>query len=269
MAMTITVGIGMVVFQLFYRNERVFRDQNLIVEMQQNARAVASQIAEEIRMAGQGVPVYAATFDSVPSEAVSSILPTSTSSRIDFRAGVSNIETGATFPLPMDCALGATTTVSVLTAAGFSMGDFIYVWGLADNGTWAWVRAELTGITSNSLMMVPRQAARDPIRFVRLPTVSLDESVSFQISGTTIKRATGSGGAWSAANEIGRNFSYLVFTYYDGANRIIAPTSLADRRSIARVDVLVVAQTSESLSNGTRPNYSISLRAIPRNLRIR
>ena len=69
MAMAITMGIGMVVFQLFYQNERVFRDQNLIVEMQQNARAVASQISEEIRMAGQGVPVYAATFDSAPSEA--------------------------------------------------------------------------------------------------------------------------------------------------------------------------------------------------------
>src|SRR5439155_15537932 len=111
--MTITVGIGLTVFQLFHRNERVFRDQNLIIEMQQNARAVASQIAEEIRMTGQGVPVYAATFDSLPSEATTSIMPTSTSSRIDFRAGVSNIETAATSPLPIDCALGAAEALSV------------------------------------------------------------------------------------------------------------------------------------------------------------
>src|SRR5262252_4553531 len=124
MAMTITVGIGMVVFQLFYRNERVFRDQNLILEMQQNARAVASQIAEEIRMAGQGVPLYAATFDGVDSDAVTAILPTSTTYRIDFRAGVSNVETAATSPLPIDCALGATTTLTVAAAAGFSKGDF-------------------------------------------------------------------------------------------------------------------------------------------------
>src|SRR5262245_24826446 len=109
MAMTITVGIGMVVFQLFYRNERVFRDQNLILEMQQNARAVASQIAEEIRMAGQGVPVYAATFDGSPSEAVTSILPASTTSRIDFRAAASNVQTSATLVLPIDCAIGITT----------------------------------------------------------------------------------------------------------------------------------------------------------------
>jgi prepilin-type N-terminal cleavage/methylation domain-containing protein len=269
MAMTITMGIGMVVFQLFYRNERVFRDQNLIVEMQQNARAVASQISEEIRMAGQGVPVYAATFDSVPSEAVTSILPTSTSSRIDFRAGLSNVEIGAVSPLPVDCALGVATALSVAAAAGFSTGDFVYIWGPADNGTWAWVRAELVGVTSNVLTIVPRQAPRDPVRFVRLPTVSLDESVSFQITGTTIKRATASGGAWSAANEIGRNFSSLTFTYYDRSNRNVAPLTAADRRSIARVDVQVVAHTSEPLSNGSRPNFSISLRTIPRNLRIR
>jgi len=269
MAMTITVGIGMVVFQLFYRNERVFRDQNLIVEMQQNARAVASQIAEEIRMAGQGVPVYAATFDSVASEAVTSILPTSTNSRIDFRAGVSNVETAVTSPVPIDCAAGVATTLSVASAAGFSRGDFIYVWGLADKGTWAWARAELIVVAPNSLTLVPRQLQRDPIRFVRPATVSLDESVSFQFSGTTIKRATASGGPWSAANEIGRNISSVTFIYYDATNRVISPSSLAVRRAIARIDIQLVAQTSDFLSNRTRPSYSISLRAIPRNLTIR
>src|SRR5262249_4345495 len=131
------------------------------------------------------------------------------------------------------------------------------------------VRAELIGVTSRSLTLVPRQAARDPIRFVRLPTVSLDESVSFQISGTTIKRATASGGAWSAANEIGRNVTSLTFTYYDAANRIITPLSLANRRSIARVNVALVAQTADFLSNRARPNFSVSLRVIPRNLTIR
>ena len=268
-AMTITVGIGMAVFQLFHQNERVFRDQNLILEMQQNARAVSSQIAEEIRMAGQGVPVYAATFDSVAAEDVTSIMPTSTSSRLDFRAGVSNVETATTSAVPIDFTLGVTSVLSVPKTSGFSNGDFIYVWGLADNGAWAWVRAELVGISLNNLTIVPRQATRNPVRFVRLPTISLDESVSFQISGTTIKRATASGGAWSASNEIGRNFSSLTFTYYDLANRVIAPSSLPNRRSIARVDVQVVAQTSDLLSNRTRPTYSISLRVIPRNLRIR
>jgi prepilin-type N-terminal cleavage/methylation domain-containing protein len=269
MAMTITVGIGMVVFQLFYRNERVFRDQNLILEMQQNARAVASQLAEEIRMAGQGVPVYASTFDSVPSEAVTSILPTSTTSRIDFRAGVSNVETGVTLAAPIDCAVGVPITVSVGSATGFSKSDFVYIWGVSDSGTWTWVRAELIGVASNSLTLVPRQGQRDPIRFARLPSVSLDESVSFQFSGNTVKRATASGGSWSPANEIGRNIVSLMFIYYDATNRIIAPSSLAERRAITRVDIQLVAQTSDFLSNRTRPSYAISVRSIPRNLTIR
>src|SRR5262249_49886017 len=145
---------------------------------------------------------------------------------------VSNIETAATSVLPIDCALDVPITLSVASSTAFSKGDFIYIWGVADNGTWAWVRAELLGVASNSLTTVPREAQRDPIRFVRPPTVSLDESVSFQFSGTTIRRATASGGSWSAANEIGRNISALTFIYYDATNRIITPSTVAERRSI-------------------------------------
>ena len=269
MAMSITLGIGMIVFQLFHQNEQVFRDQSLIIEMQQNGRAVASQIADEIRMAGQGVPVYAATFDGAPAEAVTSIMPSSTGTRIDFRAGLSNVETSATSPLPMDCTVGLPATLSVANASGFAKGDFIYISGPAEDGAWRWVRAELLGVSSNSLTVVPRQTAHDPVRFVRSPAVTLDEAVSFQLSGTTIKRATMSWASWSAANEIGRNFSAMTFTYYDAGNRVIAPASLADRASVARVDVKLVAQTSDFVSNGSRQSWTISMRSIPRNLRIR
>jgi hypothetical protein len=75
----------MMTFQLFYQNERVIRDQNRIMEMQQTARVVMSQIADEIRMAGQGVPTYGSTFDVSASEATAVFLGTSTSSRIDSR----------------------------------------------------------------------------------------------------------------------------------------------------------------------------------------
>ena len=63
-AMTITLGIGLIVFQMFLQNENVFRDQTSLLEMQQSARAVASMIADDVRLAGQGVPVYAAAQDS-------------------------------------------------------------------------------------------------------------------------------------------------------------------------------------------------------------
>src|SRR5215471_18995540 len=96
MALIISFTVCLMTFQLFHQNERAVRDQTLIIEMQQTARVVASQIADEVRMAGQGVPAYASSFDTSLSEAVAPILGTSTSSRIDFRAGLSNVETVTT-----------------------------------------------------------------------------------------------------------------------------------------------------------------------------
>jgi hypothetical protein len=269
MAMTITVGIGMVVFQLFRQNEQVFRDQNLIVEMQQNARAVAAQIADEIRLAGQGVPVYAATFDDAPSDAVVPIMASSTSTRIDFRSGLSNVDTFVASPLPIEFTVGTPTTFLTGSSSGFSPGDFVYVWGAGDSGTWGWTRAEVIGTVSGSMTVVPRQTGSDAARFSSPPTVSLEEAISFQQAGTSIRRATMSGSSWSAANEIGRNFSSVTFTYYDTGGKVVTPGSLTERASIVRVDVKLVAQTTDVMSNGTRPTYTVSLTAIPRNLRIR
>ena len=82
-ALTVTALVVTMMFQLFHQNERVVRDQTLITEMQQTARVVASQIADEIRMAGQGVPVHPSRFDTVPSEAVAIILSSSNTSRSD------------------------------------------------------------------------------------------------------------------------------------------------------------------------------------------
>src|SRR5262245_21557926 len=94
-ALSVTMLLASMMFQLFHQNERVLRYQMLTMEMQQTARVVISQIADEIRMAGQGVPLYAAAFDAGPSEATTVILGSSGASRIDFRAGLSNIETSA------------------------------------------------------------------------------------------------------------------------------------------------------------------------------
>src|SRR5215470_18258811 len=83
-ALSIALGLSAMMFQLFHQNERVIRDQTLIMEMQQTARVVASQIADEIRMGGQGVPIYASRFDTAPSEATAVILASSNATRIDF-----------------------------------------------------------------------------------------------------------------------------------------------------------------------------------------
>src|SRR5262249_34787528 len=102
MALSIALVLCTMMFQLFHQNERVIRDQTLIVEMQQTARIVATQIADEVRMAGQGVPIYASSLEATPSEATAIFFSSSTSSRIDFRAGLSNVTTSVMSPIPLD-----------------------------------------------------------------------------------------------------------------------------------------------------------------------
>ena len=110
-AMVITLGVGLVVFQMFVQNERVFRDQSLILEMQQNARAVASMIADEIRIAGQGVPVYSTTHEATVSEATQTFLTGSDADNIRFRAGIRNGRAVVTDAPPLAYTVGDRTTV--------------------------------------------------------------------------------------------------------------------------------------------------------------
>src|SRR6476661_1550864 len=95
-AMTLTLVIGMIGFQLFRQNERVFQQQNATAETQQNVRAVVFQINDEIRKMGQDVPVYAASFDVSPGEATVAVLNGSDATHLRMREGFSNIETTTT-----------------------------------------------------------------------------------------------------------------------------------------------------------------------------
>src|SRR5262245_25992814 len=114
----VALAIGLVLttmmFQLFHQSERAIRDETLVMEMQQTARIVIAQVADEIRMAGQGVPTYAAGFETVPSEAAAVILGSSTANRIDFRAGLSNVETATNSGGSTDFSLGVSRSVSVV-----------------------------------------------------------------------------------------------------------------------------------------------------------
>jgi len=180
------------------------------------------------------------------------VLPASTNSRIDFRAGLSDAESAVTGVPPLDVTLNLQSTVSVNDGSAFSAalgttlpsGKFIYLWGAASNSTWTWVRAELNAVTSASLTITPRQTSNtnNTIRFIRLPTVTL---------------------------EIGKNFTALNFTYFDSSGNVVDPTSLANRISIARVDVQLTVQTADRLSTGRQPTHSLKLRTIPRNLQLR
>jgi hypothetical protein len=274
--------LTMMLFHLFHQNERVIRDETLMIEMQQSARVVAAQIADEIRMAGQGVPVYPARQDAAKTEYIAVILGTSTNSRIDFRAGLSDAETAVTGAPPIDLTLNTQRTLPVSDGSVFStvlstpapIGRFVYVWGPTSNSTWAWVRAELISIDSTSLTIRPWQSSNmeTTIIFTRLPTIALEEAVSLYLTGNSIRRATAAdmtnpaNPLWSAANEIGKNFTSLNFTYYDRYNNVVAPTTLANRSAITRVDIQLTVQTPSVLSNGAQPGYSLAMRTAPRNL---
>jgi prepilin-type N-terminal cleavage/methylation domain-containing protein len=276
MALSVTLSLAMMLFQLFHQNERVIRDQTLIMEMQQTARIVASQIADEIRMAGQGVPLHAAGFDTVPSEAVAVILGSSTSSRIDFRAGLSNVETSAAGSGPSDFSLAAARSLSVVNTSGFAVAKFVYISGPGTDLTWTWLRAELTGVTSGSLALIPRNTgtASAAVHFEAPATVTLEEAVSIYLSNRSVRRATATNTSdpanpvWSPANELGKNVRDLTFIYYDTQGNVVQPVSLVNRMAISRVDIRLTVEVASPLSNGTRPQYSLELRTIPRNVGI-
>jgi len=276
-AMTITLGIGMIAFQLFQQNERVFRDQNQILEMQQTARAVATQIADEIRMAGQGVPVYSATFDTVPQEAVQFLLSGSNATTIRFRADSRNVYT--TVNSPTAYTIGSTANAAVQDAQVFaatvgatpSPGTFAYLWGPTANG-WGWVRVELGAITTatNTMSVTPRQSGTTGLTFAGKQTLSLEEGVAFRLDGERTVRAVVTNftnlttPTWQES-ELGRNIATLNFTYSDASGYAVDVSTLAGRASVRRVDVRLVARTSTNLSNGTRPSHSINLQTYLRN----
>jgi prepilin-type N-terminal cleavage/methylation domain-containing protein len=275
-ALSIVLCLSTMMFQLFHQNERVIRDQTLIMEMQQTARIVASQIADEIRMAGQGVPVYSSTFDAVPSEAVAVILDSSNASRIDFRAGLSNVET-STEGGALDFNMGMPQSIPVQSTSGLLPGKFVYVSGTATGSAWSWMRAEVTAASSTTLTLIPRNTGTTDatIHFTAAPAISLEEAVSIYLSGGSVRRAVAgsmsnpSSPAWSAANEIGKNFTALNFRYYDDNGAVVQPVSLSNRIRIMRVDIQLTVVVAAPLSNGSRPTYSLALRTIPRNLRVR
>jgi Tfp pilus assembly protein PilW len=271
-AMMIALAMSTLLFHLFHQTERVVRDQSLVMEMQQTARVVAAQVADELRMAGQGVPIYPAKFDESASEAVSVILARSTSDRIDFRAELSNVQTSVTTPGPVDLTVGVAQSLSVRDGSAFTAGKFAYV---SDESVW--MRGLINYASRTMLTITPREASSSAnvVRFSGRPAVHLDEAVSIYLIGNSVRHATSSdmtdpaNPLWSAANEIGKNVVAMTFTYFDSTGIEVVPGTLNSRLSISRIDIRLTVETATPLSNGARPSFSLALRTIPRNVRIR
>jgi hypothetical protein len=185
------------------------------------------------------------------------------------------VETVAAGSGPSDFSLGVSRSISVTNSSGFSVGKFVYIAGPGTDPKWAWIRAELTGVTATALTLIPRDTGTTDttIHFSAPPAVVLEEANSIYLSSSSVRRATATDTSnaaspvWSPANEIGRNFSALTFAYYDMYGNAVQPASLSNRMAIARVDIQLTVRAATALSNGTRPTYSLALRTIPRNMR--
>jgi hypothetical protein len=273
---SIVLVLGMTAFQLFIQTDRTFRDQNLVVEMQENVRSVATLIADDLRTAGQNTPVYNARFETAPAEACQTILDGSNTTRVAFRAGASNVNSVVTTPLTF--TTGVSSTVTVTSAAEFNAavagatGRFAYLYGKTQN-LYSWVRAEITAINvgANTITLTPAQVGSHGATFVRPVTISLEEGVSYRLNGNSVLRGTASNFTslttpTMTEATVGNNFTAIEFTYYDQAGNVVTPNTLANRALVWRVDIRLTGQTSRTLSNGTRPTWSMSVRTYPRNL---
>jgi prepilin-type N-terminal cleavage/methylation domain-containing protein len=290
-SISITLVIGVAVFQLFQQNERVFNDQNLVTEMQQGARAAIYQAAAEIRMAGQGIPTYAETYSEMPSEDSVAVLSGTSATRINFRAGLGPAESFVTSPSPIVFSIGSPLTVTVDDASGLynavggaPTGRFVYFWGSSDTLGWLWVRALTTSVTLSTksvrvtpLSTGPASNTGGTIHFPAFPAMSLEEAIAiYQDSSTgSLRRTTSTNMSdpvhptWAPANELSSNVTQLHFEYFDRFGNIVIPDTLANRSGIERVDIRLSVQTAQELRNHTRPIFALSVRTNIRNARIR
>jgi hypothetical protein len=61
----------------------------------------------------------------------------------------------------------------------------------------------------------------------------------------------------------------MTFTYFDTTGASLNPDGLEDRSKVAAIETRITVRSSSPLSNGTRPSFSLAIRSISRNLRIR
>lgn len=285
-AMTVTLGIGAMTFQLFRQNSMVFRDQDTIMDAEQGARAAVSEIADELRMAGQGVPVFSAAFDETVVDGVTSIMAGSGPARINLRSGRSNVESTILSPAPLALRPDTTDTVMVMDASVFSSvigstpsGKTAYIWGATENG-WSWARTSILAIASkaNTVSLTPIEigGSNTTLQFQGAAAITLEEAVTiyFDPSTRSIRRATATdlsdpvAPVWAPANELVTNVTALTFRYYDRAGAPISTDTTVGRASIFRIEFELTVEVEHALSNGAKPAYTFSSVVVPHNLRI-
>ncbi len=281
-AVAITAATSAAVFNLFFQNRNLFEDQSLIVEMRQTARAVASMMAGEIRMAGQGIPVHAGSTDAAAGvEAVQAFLDGTDESTIVFRAGVRNGRAVFGSAPPPALALNRPATLTVADAGavssivGRNSGRFVFLWGETAAG-WTWVRAHVDAIDgrADTLTITPRQMAPVGGRFRARPDIQAEEATGYRLRSGSVQRAESRDftspeaprWVWSA---LGDHFTELAFVYRDASGNAVSGDSVEARARIRRVDFRIRARTARRLiATGEFGTFDLAMTVYPRNVQL-
>jgi prepilin-type N-terminal cleavage/methylation domain-containing protein len=263
-ATTITVGVGAIVFQLFHQNERIFRDESALMEMQQGARMVASQIADDIRIAGQGFPPGVGDI----------VLPGSTAHRLNLRAGFTGTETIVTTALPFSVTAGNAVTLRVESTTGFSSGKQVHVWN-----SQGWLRATVDSVSGSAktVRLTPTSGSAVTVDFTAVPRIAVDEGIAIYRDAAThiVRRTTSANTAnpanpvWAPANELANNITALDFLYYDARGTLLLPDTPENRARIVSIETRVEARPPTPVAGKVPRTFALSIRAYARNLQYR
>jgi hypothetical protein len=225
---------------------------------------VAAQASDEVRLSGQSIPPG---LDDI-------VLPGSGQSRLNVRTGFSATETQVVSPLPLLLEIGLPVVVSVESTTGFFVGRQAFIWGYE-----GWARASIDSVAASvmTIRVTPSEISQSPLRFNSPPAISLDEAVAvyWDSAAKVTRRSTATSTlnptspSWSPANELSANITAMTFTYFDTTGASLNPDGLEDRSKVAAIETRITVRSSSPLSNGTRPSFSLAIRSISRNQRIR
>jgi hypothetical protein len=234
------------------------------VEMQQTARMVVSQIGDDIRIAGQGIPPALGDV----------VLPGSSGQRLNVRAGFGTTETIVTTSPPILVTLATPITLKVENTSGFSTGKQVFIWNDA-----GWLRATVDSVSGSArtVSLIPSAGSGSSLQFDTPPVMALDEAIALYLDTTTgtVRRTTSTNTTdpgnpvWAPANEVATNVSGLSFLYFDTAGGPLIPDTPENRTKIASIEARVRIRPASLVAGGTQPVFSLSVRAQPRNLRYR
>jgi len=251
-AIFIVILLG--IYLMYETNQTTFLKGEKKTNIQQNARIAMDQMETEIRMAGYGVPTATS-----PSK-IEPIITAASATSISFLADIENASTTLSAS-----AYAPTTSVTVVSAAGFSAKDSIYI---TDGLKWQQLVIARINKRRNIITFTPAltgsYGAGSMVTRPRTIVYSLvcDNPPCSQSNPYTLKRDAGDG---AGAQPLAEKISSLTFAYYDSTNATIPISSFPARlKDIRRISISI--STSDAVPGQAPETFALTSEVRPRNL---